>query len=174
MRRMPSGSTSLQRAVAAGLARCATAALVEGRRNPGYRCTGTTAAGAGAPVGSFDVCVHAVSVGEARAVLPVVRLQLRGHRLLITCTTPLGGRPCNRCSGQQTAASTAICYLPFDAPWLLQRFFASVRPKFGLLVRNRAMAGCLRRCLPLWRKALASTLGYRSARPKVIPAKAVR
>lgn len=114
----------------------------KGRLNPGYRQHWRERLGRAQPAGSFDVWIHAVSVGEARAVLPVVRtLQLRGHRLLITCTTPTGRATLQSLLGQQTAASTAICYLPFDAPWLLQRFFASVRPKFGLLVETELWPG---------------------------------
>jgi len=114
----------------------------KGRLNPGYRQHWRERLGRAQPVGPFDVWIHAVSVGEARAVLPVVRaLQLRGQRLLITCTTPTGRATLQSLLGQQTDVGTAICYLPFDAPWLLQRFFASARPKLGLLVETELWPG---------------------------------
>ncbi len=114
----------------------------KGRLNPGYREHWRERLGGALPVGPFDVWIHAVSVGEARAVMPVVRaLQMRGQRLLVTCTTPTGRATMQSLLGQQTGASTAVCYLPFDAPWLLRRFFASVQPKLGLLVETELWPG---------------------------------
>ena len=56
--------------------------------------------------------------------------------------------------GQQTGVGTAICYLPFDAPWLLQRFLVGAA-ETGPAGRNRAVARCLRRCQSFGRETLA-------------------
>ena len=114
----------------------------KGRLNPDYRQHWRERLGRAPPVGPFDVWIHAVSVGEARAVLPVLRgLQMRGLRLLVTCTTPTGRATLQSLLGQQTDGAATIRYLPFDAPWLLQQFFASVRPKLGLLVETELWPG---------------------------------
>lgn len=94
------------------------------------------------PAGPVDVWIHAVSVGEARAVLPVLRaLQARGLRLLVTCTTPTGRATLQSLLDADASRAIALCYLPFDAPWLLRRFFAAVRPRLGLLVETELWPG---------------------------------
>lgn len=110
--------------------------------NPAYRDHWRERLGRACPAGPFDVWIHAVSVGEARAVLPVVQaLEARSQRLLITCTTPTGRATLQSLLGQRAATAVAICYLPFDAPWLLRRFFAITRPAHGLLVETELWPG---------------------------------
>ncbi len=110
--------------------------------NPAYREHWRERLGFACPAGSFDVWMHAVSVGEARAVLPVVRaLQARGLRLLVTCTTPTGRATLQSLLAGERDTPVAICYLPFDAPWLLRRFFSAVRPAIGLLVETELWPG---------------------------------
>ena len=81
------------------------------------------------------IWVHAVSVGETRAVEPLVRaLQARHpqHRILLTHMTP---------TGRETGAalfgdSVTQCYLPYDYPGATKRFLSHFRPEAGLLMET--------------------------------------
>ncbi len=103
------------------------------------------------PHGSFDLWIHAVSVGEARAMMPLVDALLSAYpNILITCTTPTG-----RATAQELLKGRAeIAYLPFDAPWLISRFLRAVRPKLGILIETELWPGVCdaakRAGVPLW------------------------
>lgn len=137
----------------------------KGRSNPGYRQHWRERLGLTLPTGPFDVWIHAVSVGEARAMMPLLDALTRNSpRLLVTCTTP---------TGRATAASllgdrATIVYLPFDAPWLITQFLTAATPKLGLLIETELWPGVCdaakRAGVPLWlvnaRLSERSAAGY--------------
>ena len=117
------------------------------------------------PTGPFDVWVHAVSVGEARAMMPLVdTLMLAKPRLLVTCTTPTGRATAMSLLGDRAA----VAYLPFDAPWLMAKFLNAAQPKLGLLIETELWPGICdgvkRAGVPLWlvnaRLSERSAAGY--------------
>ena len=79
--------------------------------------------------------IHAVSVGETKAAIPLIQLFLKKyprHHLLITHGTPTG-----------RATSIDIkhpridrIYLPFDTPFATQRFLNTYKPQMGLLLET--------------------------------------
>lgn len=81
------------------------------------------------------IWVHAVSVGETRAIEPLVRaLQARypRHRILLTHMTPTG-----RETGVALFGDTVTrCYLPYDYPGATRRFLRHYRPQAGLLIET--------------------------------------
>ena len=81
------------------------------------------------------IWVHAVSVGETRAAEPLVRaLQdcYPAHRILMTHTTPTG-----REAGEQLFGDSVIrCYLPYDLPDAVRRFFRHFRPAAGIILET--------------------------------------
>jgi 3-deoxy-D-manno-octulosonic-acid transferase len=83
-----------------------------------------------APVGTGQkrIWVHAVSVGEAHAVSPLVQHWAKvypQHEWAVSCTTPTGLETCkNLYSGLNKAR---FFYLPYDLPWLMRRTFAKVQ-----------------------------------------------
>lgn len=81
------------------------------------------------------IWVHAVSVGETRAVEPLVRAlqtQYPGHRILLTHMTPTG-----RDAGTALFADRVTrCYLPYDFPGATKRFIGHFRPEAGLLMET--------------------------------------
>jgi 3-deoxy-D-manno-octulosonic-acid transferase len=80
-----------------------------------------------------DLWVHAVSLGEVVAVTPLVDAFLeRKWRVLITTMTPTGSERVQKQFGNRVAHQ----YLPYDIPWLLQRFFNQVNPRFGLIMET--------------------------------------
>jgi len=81
------------------------------------------------------IWVHAVSVGETRAVEPLVRaLQARypQHRILLTHMTPTG-----RETGLALFGDTVTrCYLPYDYPGATRRFLKHFQPHAGLVIET--------------------------------------
>lgn len=81
------------------------------------------------------IWVHAVSVGETRAVEPLVRaLQAHypQHRILLTHMTPTGRETGVGLFGD----SVTRCYLPYDYPGATRRFLEHYRPEAGLLIET--------------------------------------
>jgi 3-deoxy-D-manno-octulosonic-acid transferase len=81
------------------------------------------------------IWLHAVSVGETRAVEPLVRaLQARypQHRILLTHMTPTGRETGVSLFG----VSVTRCYLPYDYPGATRRFLEHFRPEAGLLIET--------------------------------------
>ena len=143
----------------------------KGRANPGYRQHWRERLALTLPDGPFDLWIHAVSVGEARAMMPLVEaLILSRPHLLVTCTTPTG-----RATAQSLLADlgerATVVYLPFDAPWLIAKFLTVAKPKLGLLIETELWPGVCdaakRAALPMWlvnaRLSERSATGYAKA-----------
>lgn len=99
------------------------------RRVPGYRMRIAERFGfIDAPGADIAVWVHAVSVGEALAALPLIRRLLERHgenRVWVTTTTPTGGERLLAALGTRVRHS----YLPYDLPGAVARFLDRVRPR---------------------------------------------
>lgn len=86
------------------------------------------------------IWIHAVSVGEFLAVLPLIlRLQANQHSLLITTTTPTGSAMVKDKLGD----SVQHCYLPFDSPTLVKRFLCCTQPMVAVFVETEIWANYL-------------------------------
>lgn len=140
--------------------------LWRGRRQPAYlrhwgERFGFFRASPNKPV----IWLHAVSVGETRAALPLVKaLQTRfpGHQILLSHATPTG-----REAGEQLFGDSVIrCYLPYDFPWAARRFLQHYRPALGLLLETEIwpnlIAACQQTGTPL--TLVNARLSERSAR----------
>jgi 3-deoxy-D-manno-octulosonic-acid transferase len=122
-----------------------------GRKNPAYREHWNERLGRRGTASPPDVWIHAVSVGEARATLPIVNSLLKTEqRVLITCTTPTGRATLRELYGNKLS----IRYLPFDAPWLVGSFLKRVGPRVGVLMETEVWPGlcdgAYRLGIPLW------------------------
>ena len=81
------------------------------------------------------VWIHAVSVGEVRAALPLVAAcqeQFPQQPILITCMTPTGRAMAN----ELFAKHATIAYLPYDFPFATQRLLAHFRPSCLLIMET--------------------------------------
>ena len=91
------------------------------------------------------IWLHAVSVGETRAAVPLVaQLQARypKHRILLTHMTPTG-----RETGRQLFGDSVLqCYLPYDFPFAAQRFLRHFKPEIGLLMETEIWFNLVRTC----------------------------
>ncbi len=96
--------------------------------------------------------LHAVSVGEVEAALPLIRaLQKRfpQFQLLITTTTPTGSRRVRSLLGKYVRH----VYLPYDLPGPVNRFLVRFQPKLAMIMETELwpnlFLACRQRNIPL-------------------------
>lgn len=89
--------------------------------------------------------VHAVSVGEVHAALPVVEQLLTlyaGYDVLVTTTTPTGSQLLRARLGDRVQHA----YAPWDLPGSVQRFLRRARPSLLLLIETELWPNWLHYC----------------------------
>lgn len=91
------------------------------------------------------IWIHAVSVGEARAAIPLVR-ELRDrypdHAILITTMTPTGSAQVRTAFGNQVEH----CYVPYDLPSVVRRFLDRARPQLALIMETELWPNLFHAC----------------------------
>jgi len=109
---------------------------------------------AGAERRSPRVWIHAVSVGETMAVLPLVKTLRRDHprALLIGSTVTDLGQETMR---QKLPELDAVCYLPYDLGWSVRRTLESIRPTLFLFAETELWPNLL---LALRRRGVPSVM----------------
>ena len=82
------------------------------------------------------VWVHAVSLGELRSAVPLIRALLdRGERIVVTLFTPAGRREAERVFATEIAAGRLVAvWVPFETSWAYAGFFKAFQPKLGLVM----------------------------------------
>lgn len=111
---------------------------------------------------------HAVSVGEAEAVFPLIkriRVNIPNSRILVTTTTPTGS------ARVQTVLGEAVqhVYLPYDTPAIVERFMLAFRPMLAVIMETELWPNLFTYCgqnsIPLFvinaRLSKKSAKGYR-------------
>ena len=109
-------------------------------------------------VGEFDLWIHAVSVGEARAATPLINRLLNEQpdsKILITTTTPTGSAMVK----MMLHDKVAHCYLPYDLNWAMKRFVRAVNAKTVLVMETEIWPNLISAV-----KAHDSTLVYTNVR----------
>ncbi|MBS1247699.1 MAG: Three-deoxy-D-manno-octulosonic-acid transferase domain protein [Proteobacteria bacterium] len=89
--------------------------------------------------------VHAVSVGETRAALPLIRALLNRYPdlpLLVTTTTLTGSRQVCEALGDRVHH----VYAPYDLPGAAARFLRQTRPRLALIMETELWPNLLRQC----------------------------
>lgn len=90
--------------------------------------------------GPFDLWIHAVSVGEARAATPLVLkvLEQNPHaKVLVTTTTPTGSAMVKmQLKDQVVKEQVSHCYFPYDLAWAMNRFVKTVSAKTVLVMET--------------------------------------
>ena len=111
--------------------------------------------------------VHAVSVGEAQAALPVIRALIEAQpdlEIVVTTTTPTGRARVQNGLGDDVE----IAYMPYDTPGAMNRFVDRLKPD-GLIIMEteiwpNLMHACARRDIPVAlvnaRLSARSAVGY--------------
>lgn len=84
---------------------------------------------------SHSIWVHAVSVGEAIAAIPLVKLLQQIYAdtpIVVTVMTPTGAE----CVRNAFGASVLLLYVPYDYPHVIKRFLRQINPKILLLLET--------------------------------------
>jgi 3-deoxy-D-manno-octulosonic-acid transferase len=99
-----------------------------------------------------SIWIHAVSVGEVQAAVPLIKAlvnQFPDRRLLVTTVTPTGAARVDALFGD----SVQHCYIPFETPFAVTRYFNSVQPAIALIMETEIWPNlyheCGRRDIPL-------------------------
>ena len=91
------------------------------------------------------IWVHAVSIGETRAALPLIRALQERYRntpLLITTMTPTGSQQVREALGD----SVYHVYLPYDLPDAMRRFLLRSKPRLAIIMETEAWPNLLHAC----------------------------
>ena len=120
--------------------------LLRARRMPGY------AERIGERFGTYDpvpdaprIWIHAVSVGETRAAVPLVEALSQshpGHRILLTHMTPTG-----RATGEELFGDRVErAWLPYDQGFAVRGFLRHFKPAFGIVLETELWPRLLQEC----------------------------
>lgn len=116
--------------------------LWRSRREPLYRVALPERLGLGAPTPAGACWVHAVSLGETRAVQPLVEALRQLHpdlRLLLTHGTATGREAGEALLGPRDHQR----WLPLDTPGAVRRFLRRHRPALGVLMETEVWPNLL-------------------------------
>ena len=98
------------------------------------------------------VWLHAVSVGESLAAVPVIRSLMSSYpelRIFVTCMTPTGSQRIKAAFGDEIGHS----YAPYDLPDAVARFLQRVTPKLLIVMETElwpnTVAACNSRNIPV-------------------------
>jgi 3-deoxy-D-manno-octulosonic-acid transferase len=83
-----------------------------------------------------SVWVHAVSLGELRSAVPLIRALLdRGETVVTTHFTPAGRREAGKIFAAEIASGKVLpVWVPVETSWAYAAFFRAFRPKLGLVM----------------------------------------
>jgi 3-deoxy-D-manno-octulosonic-acid transferase len=101
--------------------------------------------GLGAALPTQSIWVHAVSVGEVQAAVPLVESLLArfpGIPLVLTTTTPTGRARAEAIFKQRVD----VRFVPIDWPGSVRRFFSRVRPRLAVILETEIWPNLYHRC----------------------------
>lgn len=119
--------------------------LFRGLVNRSYRDRIGQRFGIGYPKLENCIWIHAVSVGEVQAAVPLIRKiakRFPNRRLLISTVTPTGAARVEAVFGD----TVTHCYIPFEMPLAVNRFFASLNPDLALIMETEIWPNLYRGC----------------------------
>ncbi len=98
------------------------------------------------------IWVHAVSVGETLAAVPLIRSLINkypGHHMLVTTTTPTGSQQVHGLFSDKVFH----VYAPYDLPIAVNRFLDTFKPEAGIIMETEIWPNlfhaCKKRKIPL-------------------------
>ena len=119
--------------------------LIKGIGNRSYLDRFSQRFGFGFP--QFDSCiwVHAVSVGEVQAAVPLIHALIErfpNEKLVITTVTPTGAARVVAVFGDKVEH----CYIPFEFPNAIRSFFSSIHPRTAMIMETEIWPNLYRGC----------------------------
>ena len=91
------------------------------------------------------IWLHAVSVGEVQAAVPLIKALFRRYphlRVLVTTVTPTGAARVRLLFGD----SVEHCYIPFETPNAAKKFFNAVNPRIALIMETEIWPNLYHEC----------------------------
>jgi 3-deoxy-D-manno-octulosonic-acid transferase len=119
--------------------------LIRGLTNRAYLHRLGERLGIGYPRLERCIWVHAVSVGEVVAAVPLIRAlsnRYPDRPLLVTTVTPTGAARVDALFGDQVSHT----YIPFETPPMVNRFFAATNPEVALVLETEIWPNLYRGC----------------------------
>ncbi len=119
-----------------------------GRRESGYRAhIGERFGYFKQPRAHDTIWLHAVSVGETRAAVPLLRAlrdRFPAAPMLLTCMTPTGRATAQSLFGADPGI--VISYLPYDLPWLTRRLLRHFDPRMLVIMETEIWFNLVHAC----------------------------
>jgi 3-deoxy-D-manno-octulosonic-acid transferase len=148
--------------------------LIKGIGNRSYVDRLSQRFGFGFPKVDRSIWVHAVSVGEVQAAVPLINTLIErfpDQKLVVTTVTPTGAARVVALFGERVVH----CYIPFEFPNAIRSFFNSIRPRAAMIMETELWPnlwrGCGIRNIPLIlvsaRISPRSVPGYRRLLPLI-------
>ncbi|MCF8030829.1 MAG: hypothetical protein K9K39_08040, partial [Desulfohalobiaceae bacterium] len=120
--------------------------LVKGLRTPAYKERWSERLGRPPfQSGKGTIWLHAVSMGEIQAAIPMLdKLQARhpDREILVTTTTPTGSQQLY----SELGDSVLHCYIPYDFPFAVSHFLSATRPDLAVIMENEIWPNIFREC----------------------------
>jgi len=119
--------------------------LIRGITNRAYVRRLGERLGIGYPRLESCVWIHAVSVGEVVAAVPLIRAlgkRFPDRPLLVTTVTPTGAARVASLFGDEVHHT----YIPFETPSMVNRFFAATKPDIALILETEIWPNLYRGC----------------------------
>ncbi len=119
--------------------------LIKGIGNRSYLDRLPQRFGFGFPQLDGCIWVHAVSVGEVQAAVPLIQALIKRfpeEKLVITTVTPTGAARVTALFGD----NVEHCYIPFEFPNAIRNFFASLRPQAAMIMETEIWPNLYRGC----------------------------
>lgn len=117
-----------------------------GRRAPAYRDRIAERFGFyNLEVTQNPIWIHAVSVGEAQAAMPMIqKLKERfpNHPILMTTTTPTGSTRIKETLGEEVIH----VYVPYDVPCAVGRFIEAMKPSIAIFMETEIWPNIIHAC----------------------------
>ena len=119
--------------------------LIRGISNRAYLQRLGERLGIGYPRLERCIWIHAVSVGEVVAAVPLIRALARRYPdrpLLVTTVTPTGAARVAALFGDEVQHT----YIPFETPTMVDRFYAATNPDVALVLETEIWPNLYRGC----------------------------
>ncbi len=119
--------------------------LIKGIGNRSYVDRLSQRFGFGFPKVDKCIWVHAVSVGEVQAAVPLINTlidRFPDQQLVVTTVTPTGAARVVALFGEKVVH----CYIPFEFPNAIRSFFNSIRPSAAMIMETEIWPNLYRGC----------------------------